>query len=56
MREVLGRAGATADDRVAAWHTHAREWTIRWREELMTPAAGTLRATPDDVPVDDSVA
>jgi hypothetical protein len=47
-------AARTADDRVAAWHEHAREWTTRWREELMTPAAGTPLA-PRDVPIDDSV-
>ena len=48
-------AARTGDDRVAAWHEHARQWTTRWREELMTPAAGTLLA-PLDVPLDDSVA
>jgi hypothetical protein len=47
-------AARTGDERVAAWHAHAREWTTRWREELMTPAAGTQLA-PLDVPLDDSV-
>jgi hypothetical protein len=47
-------AARTGDDRVAAWHERAREWATRWREELMTPATGTLLA-PLEVPVDDSV-
>ena len=48
------RRARTGDDRVAAWHERGREWATRWREELMTPATGTLLA-PLDVPVDDSV-
>lgn len=48
------RAGVPADDRIERWHGRAREWVTRWREELMTPAPGTLCA-PLEVPVDDSV-
>jgi len=47
-------AARTGDERVAAWHARAREWATRWREELMTPAPGTLLA-PLDVPLDDSI-
>lgn len=31
-----------ADDRVLRWRRRAREYTTRWREELMTPCPGTL--------------
>jgi hypothetical protein len=41
------------DPRIEAWHARARTWATRWREELMTPAPGTLCA-PVEVPVDDS--
>jgi hypothetical protein len=43
-----------ADPRIEAWHETSRAWVSRWREELMTPAPGTLCA-PLEVPVDDSV-
>jgi hypothetical protein len=49
-----GAGPASADDRVEAWHATARQWATRWREELMTPAPGTLCA-PAEIPVDDSV-
>jgi hypothetical protein len=42
------------DERVEAWHRHARQWATRWREELMTPAPGTL-CGPASAPLDDSV-
>jgi hypothetical protein len=42
------------DDRIESWHALARTWTTKWREELMTPAPGTLCA-PDETPLDDSV-
>src|SRR4029078_7602346 len=48
------RAARARDYRVAAWHARAREWATRWREELMTPAPGSLLA-PLDVPLDDSI-
>jgi hypothetical protein len=48
-------AGIEGDPRIDGWHVRAREFTTRWREELMTPAPGTLLA-PEDIPVDDSVA
>jgi hypothetical protein len=48
-----GRA-VEPDGRIEAWHATARQWTTRWREELMTPAPGTLCA-PAEIPVDDSV-
>ncbi len=39
---ALLRAGATgADDRIAAWAERRREWCTAWREELMTPGAGS---------------
>jgi hypothetical protein len=47
-------APVKADDRIEAWHDTARTWATRWREELMTPAPGTLLA-PQEIPVDDSV-
>jgi hypothetical protein len=48
-------AGVPGDDRIEAWHRHARRWATRWREELMTPAPGTL-CGPAEAPLDDSVA
>jgi hypothetical protein len=51
---ATGVAGVDGDDRIEAWHTRARDFTVRWREELMTPAPGTLLA-PEEIPVDDSV-
>ena len=46
-------AGVDGDSRIEEWHQQARQWTTRWREELMTPAAATLCA-PLEVPQDDS--
>jgi hypothetical protein len=48
------QAGVPGDDRIESWHALARTWTTRWREELMTPAPGTL-CGPDEAPLDDSV-
>lgn len=31
-----------ADDRVSGWRERARQYTTRWREELMTPCPGTI--------------
>jgi hypothetical protein len=45
--------GVEGDPRIEVWHQRAREWTTRWREELMTPAPGTL-CGPDQPPLDDS--
>jgi hypothetical protein len=45
-------ASVDGDERIERWHAQAREWTTRWREELMTPAPGTLCA-PEAIPVDD---
>ena len=47
------QAGVAGDDRIEDWHRQARTWATRWREELMTPAPGTLCA-PEEVPLDDS--
>jgi hypothetical protein len=47
-------AGVEGDPRIEAWHRTARQWTTRWREELMTPAPGTL-CGPATAPLDDSV-
>jgi hypothetical protein len=56
-RGLLGaaEAGVEGDDRLVAWQKRSREWTTRWREELMTPAPGTP-CGPDDWGLDDSVA
>ena len=47
-------AGVAGDERLEAWHRLSRQWATRWREELMTPAAGTL-CGPAEAPLDDSV-
>ena len=47
-------AGVAGDERLEAWHRLSRQWATRWREELMTPAAGTL-CGPTEAPLDDSV-
>lgn len=47
-------AGVEGDSRIEAWHRNARQWATRWREELMTPAPGTL-CGPAEAPLDDSV-
>jgi hypothetical protein len=52
--DTPGGEWVAADDRIEAWHERAREWAVRWREELMTPAPTTL-CGPDDAPLDDSV-
>ncbi|HEX7096161.1 MAG TPA: hypothetical protein VF183_09770 [Acidimicrobiales bacterium] len=46
-------AGIEGDSRLVAWRDLARTWTTRWREELMTPAPGTL-CGPEDWELDDS--
>jgi hypothetical protein len=46
-------AGVEGDPRIEGWHRLARQWTVHWREELMTPAVGTL-CGPQQAPVDDS--
>jgi hypothetical protein len=48
-------AGVPGDDRIESWHRQARTWTVHWREELMTPAPGTL-CGPGEAPLDESVA
>jgi hypothetical protein len=52
-RGLARGSGVDPDPRFEVWHARAREWCVHWREELMTPHAGTLLA-PDVVPVDDS--
>jgi hypothetical protein len=46
-------AGVAGDDRIEDWHRRSRTWATRWREELMTPAPGTL-CGPEEAPLDDS--
>jgi hypothetical protein len=46
-QESLGRAIDDGDDRVVAWRRRAREYLTCWREELMTPAPGTLLSRGD---------
>jgi hypothetical protein len=53
-RGVASASGVDGDPRFDAWHQLARTWTTRWREELMTPAPGTL-CGPAEAPLDDSV-
>jgi hypothetical protein len=38
---ALGRATEAGDERVPGWRRRAREFTTRWREELMIPCPGT---------------
>lgn len=38
---------AEADPRLLEWRSTARQWTTRWREELMTPAPGTPVGPPE---------
>jgi hypothetical protein len=47
-------AGVDGDQRLVDWLVAAREFTTRWREELMTPAPGTW-CGPEDWELDDSV-
>ena len=49
-----GLAPGNGDDRLVAWGETARTFTTRFREELMTPAAGT-KLGPDEYEVDVSV-
>jgi hypothetical protein len=54
-RGLARRTGSAGDPRFEEWHARARTWSVRWREELMTPHVGTLCA-PAEAPLDDSVA
>jgi hypothetical protein len=47
-------AGVSGDLRIGLWHRTARQWALRWREELMTPAPGT-HCGPDAWESDDSL-
>jgi hypothetical protein len=47
-------AGVAGDGRLVEWQRLSRQWTTRFREELMTPAPGTL-CGPEDWELDDSV-
>jgi hypothetical protein len=47
-------AGIAGDDRLVEWQRLSQQWTTRRREELMTPAPGTL-CGPADWELDDSV-
>lgn len=46
--------GVEGDSRLVEWRRVAQQFTERWREELMTPAPGTL-CGPADWETDDSV-
>jgi hypothetical protein len=46
-QESLGRAIDDGDDRIVAWRRRARDYLTRWREELMTPAPGTMLSRGD---------
>lgn len=37
----FGGGSVPADERITAWRARAREFTTRWREELMIPCPGT---------------
>ena len=39
--------GIDGDDRLVAWRATAQQFTTHWREELMTPAPGTVMGPPD---------
>jgi len=52
-RGLARDTGQAGDPRFEEWHSRARAWCVRWREELMTPHVGTLCA-PLDAPLDDS--
>jgi hypothetical protein len=47
-------AGVEGDSRLVEWRRAAQQWTHHFREELMTPAPGTV-CGPDDYETDDSV-
>jgi hypothetical protein len=46
-QESLGRAIDDGDERIVAWRRRARDYLTGWREELMTPAPGTLLSRGD---------
>ena len=48
-------AGVAGDSRLVEWRRGAQQWTAQFREELMTPAPGTI-CGPDAYETDDSVA
>jgi hypothetical protein len=43
--------GIQGDDRIVKWRSRAREFTTRWREELLTPCPGTLMG-PSEYEID----
>jgi hypothetical protein len=47
-------AGVAGDLRLVEWRRGAQQWTEHFREELMTPAPGTV-CGPDEYETDDSV-
>jgi hypothetical protein len=47
-------AGVAGDSRIVEWRRAAQQWTDHFREELMTPAPGTI-CGPDEYETDDSV-
>jgi len=47
-------AGVAGDSRLVEWRRGAQQWTAHFREELMTPAPGTV-CGPDEYETDDSV-
>ena len=47
-------AGVAGDSRLVEWRRGAQQWTDHFREELMTPAPGTL-CGPAEYVTDDSV-
>jgi hypothetical protein len=52
-RGLAAETDTPGDPRFEAWHERARTWTVRWREELMTPHVGTL-CGPKSAPLDES--
>ena len=47
-------ADVAGDSRLVEWRRAAQQWTVQFREELMTPAPGTV-CGPDEYETDDSV-
>ncbi|HUP76409.1 MAG TPA: hypothetical protein VM282_25460 [Acidimicrobiales bacterium] len=47
-------AGVAGDSRIVEWRRAAQQWTAQFREELMTPAPGTI-CGPTEYETDDSV-
>jgi hypothetical protein len=47
-------AGVAGDSRLVEWRRAAQQWTAQFREELMTPAPGTI-CGPTEYETDDSV-